>query len=110
MSGRVRLSVRTAPFHGAETGSIPVRAIVGAPASRRRAASKEGRTQHRARRVITAVAQRGRSSVWLEHSTVTREVAGSSPVGPVAIHAGLSVLRFTADLGTQRLTESDRDP
>ena len=26
---------------------------------------------------------RGRSSVWLEHSTVTREVAGSSPVGPV---------------------------
>ena len=25
----------------------------------------------------------GRSSVWLEHSTVTREVAGSSPVGPV---------------------------
>ena len=28
---------------------------------------------------------RGRSSVWLEHSTVTREVAGSSPVGPVTI-------------------------
>lgn len=27
---------------------------------------------------------RGRSSVWLEHSTVTREVAGSNPVGPVA--------------------------
>ena len=25
----------------------------------------------------------GRSSAWLEHSTVTREVAGSSPVGPV---------------------------
>ena len=25
----------------------------------------------------------GRSSVWLEHSTVTREVAGSSPVVPV---------------------------
>ena len=25
----------------------------------------------------------GRSSVWLEHSTVTREVAGSTPVGPV---------------------------
>ncbi len=25
----------------------------------------------------------GRSSVWLEHSTVTREVAGSSPVAPV---------------------------
>src|SRR5688572_301699 len=29
--------------------------------------------------------ERGRSSVWLEHSTVTREVAGSSPVGPVTI-------------------------
>ncbi len=28
---------------------------------------------------------RGRSSVWLEHSTVTREVAGSSPVGPVLV-------------------------
>jgi hypothetical protein len=27
----------------------------------------------------------GRSSVWLEHSTVTREVAGSSPVGPVVL-------------------------
>ena len=27
--------------------------------------------------------ERGRSSVWLEHSTVTREVAGSSPVAPV---------------------------
>ena len=26
---------------------------------------------------------RGRSSVWLEHSTVTREVAGSNPVAPV---------------------------
>jgi hypothetical protein len=25
----------------------------------------------------------GRSSAWLEHSTVTREVAGSSPVAPV---------------------------
>ena len=25
----VRLSVRTAPFHGAERGSIPLRAIVG---------------------------------------------------------------------------------
>ena len=27
----------------------------------------------------------GRSSAWLEHSTVTREVAGSSPVGPVVV-------------------------
>ena len=26
---------------------------------------------------------RGRSSAWLEHSTVTREVAGSNPVAPV---------------------------
>ena len=25
----------------------------------------------------------GRSSAWLEHSTVTREVAGSNPVAPV---------------------------
>ncbi len=29
--------------------------------------------------------ERGRSSVWLEHSTVTREVAGSSPVAPVGV-------------------------
>jgi hypothetical protein len=29
----------------------------------------------------------GRSSVWLEHSTVTREVAGSSPVAPVVVRA-----------------------
>lgn len=35
--------------------------------------------------VLTQAAQGvwGRSSVWLEHSTVTREVAGSSPVAPV---------------------------
>ncbi len=33
---------------------------------------------------------RGRSSVWLEHSTVTREVAGSSPVAPVG-HSRLQV-------------------
>ena len=36
--------------------------------------------------VVTSVIAemfRGRSSVWLEHSTVTREVAGSTPVGPV---------------------------
>ena len=33
--------------------------------------------------LLRSVASRSRSSVWLEHSTVTREVAGSSPVGPV---------------------------
>lgn len=32
----------------------------------------------------------GRSSVWLEHSTVTREVAGSSPVAPAIIFILLS--------------------
>ncbi len=31
----------------------------------------------------------GRSSVWLEHSTVTREVAGSSPVGPVGCRSSM---------------------
>ena len=36
---------------------------------------------------------RGRSSVWLEHSTVTREVAGSSPVGPVGNTVGRYVSR-----------------
>ena len=57
---------RTAPFHGAETGSTPVRAISEA------VFVKKGTFG-------------GRSSVWLEHSTVTREVAGSSPVGSVEI-------------------------
>ena len=33
---------------------------------------------------------RGRSSVWLEHSTVTREVAGSSPVAPVVLLVALA--------------------
>ena len=37
-----------------------------------------------AREIGGASVVRGRSSVWLEHSTVTREVAGSSPVGPVS--------------------------
>ena len=62
-----RLSVRTAPFHGAERGSIPLGAIWGITPEQRRAGAVNW----------------GRSSVWLEHSTVTREVAGSSPVGPV---------------------------
>ena len=36
----------------------------------------------------SATIRRGRSSVWLEHSTVTREVAGSSPVAPVVVKSG----------------------
>ncbi len=36
----------------------------------------------------------GRSSVWLEHSTVTREVAGSSPVGPVVVREFAASLRI----------------
>src|SRR6185437_289509 len=32
----------------------------------------------------------GRSSAWLEHSTVTREVAGSNPVAPVVVDRGSS--------------------
>jgi hypothetical protein len=70
-----RLSVRTAPFQGAETGSTPVGATL--------------------RRVLVAECGAlgagcgvrnvlwGRSSVWLEHPTVTRKVAGSNPVAPV---------------------------
>jgi hypothetical protein len=72
----VRLSVRTAPFHGAERGSIPLRAIRFAP----ECTSVPG--PH-----VTGMFW-GRSSVWLEHSTVTREVAGSSPVGPVVRTGG----------------------
>ena len=64
-----RLSVRTLPFQGGETGSIPVGAMAGCRKGDRRVAPCVG----------------GRSSVWLEHSTVTREVAGSSPVGPVGV-------------------------
>ena len=71
-----RLSVRTAPFHGAERGSIPLGAI---GESRRNSGGQ-------------VLVSWGRSSVWLEHSTVTREVAGSSPVGPVRI--AISILRL----------------
>ena len=67
-----RLSVRTLPFQGGETGSIHVGAIAGP--------SHDAGRQDRSW---------GRSSVWLEHSTVTREVAGSSPVGPVVFAVGL---------------------
>ena len=35
----------------------------------------------------------GRSSVWLEHSTVTREVAGSNPVAPVSDSSQVTQLR-----------------
>ena len=75
-----RLSVRTAPFHGAERGSIPLGAIAADrltidPVSRQ-VSDEEG--------VFDPDSSSwGRSSAWLEHSTVTREVAGSSPVGPV---------------------------
>ena len=73
LRGPHRLSVRTAPFHGAERGSIPL-----------------GAMGNRLLNLIADVVKLvcvcwGRSSVWLEHSTVTREVAGSSPVGPVEL-------------------------
>lgn len=72
-----RLSVRTRPFQGRETGSIPVGATRLRGRSRSHVAGRRshGGSAHRP--------GRGRSSVWLEHSTVTREVAGSSPVAPV---------------------------
>jgi hypothetical protein len=41
------------------------------------------RARRSARDVVGQDQSWGRSSVWLEHSTVTREVAGSSPVAPV---------------------------
>jgi hypothetical protein len=84
-----RLSVRTAPFQGAETGSTPVGATLRRQGEKFECSS--------AMRDAVVVLMRdadccfagcgllfwGRSSVWLEHSTVTREVAGSSPVAPV---------------------------
>ena len=88
----VRLSVRTAPFHGAERGSIPLRAIE-LPTNGIQVKWQDVTTFHpvqeekevKAPEQLIAVPGlfRGRSSAWLEHSTVTREVAGSSPVGPV---------------------------
>ena len=77
-----RLSVRTAPFHGAERGSIPLGAIAAdclttSPGSRQ-VRGEEGVSDPDS-------SSWGRSSAWLEHSTVTREVAGSSPVGPVVL-------------------------
>ena len=42
---------------------------------------------------------RGRSSVWLEHSTVTREVAGSSPVAPVGSMGSLDRLLAVRRIG-----------
>ena len=85
---------RTAPFHGAERGSIPLRAIelqvdrqdsrtAGQQDSKHWSGGGSGtRAVHPSS--CPAVPPRwGRSSVWLEHSTVTREVAGSSPVAPV---------------------------
>ena len=50
----VRLSVRTAPFHGAERGSIPLRAIAVAPTC-----SMSLRPEADARMDIGAVAQFG---------------------------------------------------
>ena len=104
----VRLSVRTLPFQGGERGSTPLRAIVGGlgdvvTAATRVRSSNNGRSLGRMqddrwgrewwrepegaawRTRSTPAVQWGRSSVWLEHSTVTREVAGSSPVGPVHV-------------------------
>ena len=75
-----RLSVRTAPFHGAERGSIPL----GAIAADCLTTSPDSRQVRGEERVFDPdFSSWGRSSAWLEHSTVTREVAGSSPVGPV---------------------------
>src|ERR1700682_4101107 len=74
-----RLSVRTAPFHGAERGSIPLGAIATGVLT-----TSPGRQVRGEKGVSDPDSSSwGRSSVWLEHSTVTREVAGSSPVGPV---------------------------
>ena len=42
---------------------------------------------------------RGRSSVWLEHSTVTREVEGSSPVAPVVVGVPEGLLDAVDDVG-----------
>gem|GEM_PF-2643421 len=36
---------------------------------------------HRKKSIFEKYIKCGRSSTWLEHSPVTREVAGSSPVG-----------------------------
>src|SRR5258705_8767640 len=77
-----RLSVRTATFHGAERGSIPL----GAIATDCLTTSRGSRQVRGEERVSDPdFSSWGRSSVWLEHSTVTREVAGSSAVGPVLL-------------------------
>jgi len=60
-----------------------------------------------------AVRKGGRSSVWLEHSTVTREVAGSSPVAPVV--GGLTVVpqvvgRMHARAGVSQVSVGSTGP
>ena len=95
-----RLSVRTAPFHGAERGSIPL----GAIAADCLTTSPDSRQVRGEERVFDPdFSSWGRSSAWLEHSTVTREVAGSSPVGPVFLFENEFGFAVNCGLRTQVL-------
>ena len=81
-----RLSVRTRPFQGRKTGSIPVGAMsaatLGAPTRWRGCRTREVQVWLLGRCTCTSNIW-GCSSAWLECRSVTPEVAGSSPVSPV---------------------------